>query len=267
MGRKVGFAIAGLVFVAAALFLFRGELGWEAREVAPPPVVEPRPEPRMPVPRPPTAPDDDAMPAPPRPPAERPRVELPPLARSDAFIRERLEAFGLPAEWVGQDDLVRRLAVVTDAVTRGEWPRRPLRFLQAPGPFRVIERDGKLYPDPRNATRYEPDLELLESIEPAATARFLELIEPLLGEALAELGLTTSGDLALREAIDAVLETPVEPGPYALVQPKVFYEYADPAVEARAPFEKQLLRLGPENAARLKTYLRRVKESLEDRER
>jgi hypothetical protein len=264
MGRIAWMAIGGVILVAIALFLFRSELGWDASDDDHPRVIqpsEPTPEPVVP-PRPLAERRDDTLPAP-SPAPQREPVALPPLARSDAFVRERLEAFGLPAEWIAQDDLVRRLAVVTDGVTRGEWPRRPLRFLQSPGEFRVIERDGKLYADPRNATRYEADLDLLESIDPAAAARFLVLIEPLLSEALGELGLAAGGRVALREAIDAVVDTPVDPGPYELIRPKVFYAYADPAIEARAPFEKQLLRLGPENAKRLKTYLGRVKEELE----
>jgi hypothetical protein len=39
----------------------------------------------------------------------------------------------------------------------------------------------------------------------------------------------------------------------------VFYRFADPALEARSAGHKILMRVGPENAARLKTKLREIR--------
>ena len=55
---------------------------------------------------------------------------------------------------------------------------------------------------------------------------------------------------------------PAPQGDPELVQPKVLYEYADPALENLPPLEKQLLRLGPKNLKRLKTYLVRLRSEL-----
>jgi len=46
------------------------------------------------------------------------------------------------------------------------------------------------------------------------------------------------------------------------VQPKVFYEYADPALEGLKPLQKQALRMGPSNVRRLKAYLTRLRAEL-----
>jgi hypothetical protein len=43
------------------------------------------------------------------------------------------------------------------------------------------------------------------------------------------------------------------------VQPKVLYEFADPALEALPSGQKILLRMGPENAARVKAKLREIR--------
>ena len=63
-------------------------------------------------------------------------------------------------------------------------------------------------------------------------------------------------------AIDQVLAVPVLEGEVELVQPKVFYEYADPALEELSPLQKQVLRMGPDNVVRLKNYLTELRQAL-----
>ncbi len=64
---------------------------------------------------------------------------------------------------------------------------------------------------------------------------------------------------AIREGIEQVLATPDLEGDIELVQPKVYYEFADPNLESLNPLQKQLLRMGPQNLARIKGYLMQVK--------
>ena len=47
-----------------------------------------------------------------------------------------------------------------------------------------------------------------------------------------------------------------------MVQPKVYYQFADPNLESLKPLQKQLLRMGPQNLARIKSYLTQVKGNL-----
>lgn len=260
MLQKILTAIAVLVLLAVAYFLFRGELQHEL-----PPAADrsqesgvdiPFPEvarsekdeaPEIPAPRP--APDE---------PAQSESVTLPSLVESDAFVRDRLDSLGVPPGWTAEDDLVRRLAVLLDSATRGEIPRRTLRIPKPDQRFAVVERDGRLYADPRNSRRFDPYLDGLEAIDPSAAARFFETIEPLVDTAFRELGSPSSGRAALQEAIAAVLETSFQPGDPELVRPKVFYEYADPDLESLPPVEKQLLRIGPRNLGRLQTYLKKL---------
>ena len=54
-------------------------------------------------------------------------------------------------------------------------------------------------------------------------------------------------------------------GDVELIQPKVFYEYADPALEGLSPLQKQALRMGPENVTRLKAYLTTLRSELDKR--
>jgi len=54
------------------------------------------------------------------------------------------------------------------------------------------------------------------------------------------------------EAIDDLLATPELDAPVKLLRPRVLYEFADPDLETRSAGQKILLRMGPENAARVK---------------
>jgi hypothetical protein len=50
--------------------------------------------------------------------------------------------------------------------------------------------------------------------------------------------------------------------PVKLLRPGVLYEFADPDLETRSAGEKILLRMGPENAARVKPKLWEIRRDL-----
>jgi hypothetical protein len=184
-----------------------------------------------------------------------PSVSLPSLAESDPFVREQLEPFSLPEAWIEQNHLLRRLAVFADNVMRGDLSRRQLEFAKPEGRFRVIMKDGRLYGDPNNAARFDFYLDRLESVDPLALAELLGMLGPLIDDALEELGSTTGASDVIHAAIDRILEVPIRMDALELVQRNVLYEYVDPDLESLPPLDKQLLRLGPTNFARLKAYL------------
>lgn len=187
---------------------------------------------------------------------------LPSLGESDLFVRERLESLSLPKAWIAQNHLLRRMAVLMDNATRGEFSRRQLDVLKPEGRFGVIMKDGRLYGDPNNARRFDAHLDRLEAVDPALLAGLAETLGPLIDDALEELGSTMSGSDTLRSAIDRIIEMPLRADALELVQPNVLYEYADPEIESLPPLEKQLLRLGPLNLGRLKAYLRVLRTAL-----
>ncbi len=61
------------------------------------------------------------------------------------------------------------------------------------------------------------------------------------------------------EVIDHLLAAPEVQEPLRLVQPKVLYEYADPRLETLSAGQKILVRVGSENAAKLKAKLREIR--------
>jgi hypothetical protein len=61
-----------------------------------------------------------------------------------------------------------------------------------------------------------------------------------------------------------MIATPIPEGPVRLVEGKgATWAFADPALERLDPAQKQLLRMGPENAARIIDTLRQVQRQLQ----
>jgi hypothetical protein len=188
------------------------------------------------------------------------RPVLPALDASDAFVREQAGALsGQLAEWLTQDDLVRRFAVVVDNATSGDYPRRQLGFLAPPEKFPVLQKDNRIFVDPEGYHRFDHFVDVVVSVDAKRAAVLLDNLTPLLVLAMKELGQAAPDPIvAMHKSIDQVLATPVVDGDVELVQPKVFYLYADPKLESLKPLQKQLLRMGPQNLQRLKTYLTQV---------
>lgn len=188
----------------------------------------------------------------------------PSLVESDGFVRERLTCIGALAPlWLDETDLARRAAVLLDNAKTGRVPRRQVAFMALDAPFKALRRDDALYVDPASWRRYDHTTDVLTCMNPVRAAALARTFEPLLVAALSELGVAAEG---AEDHIDAALAqieaTPMPPGRVRLAQPQALYEYADPALEALPPLQKQLLRAGPANLARLKDYARQVRAAL-----
>jgi hypothetical protein len=64
------------------------------------------------------------------------------------------------------------------------------------------------------------------------------------------------------QAIDSLLATPDVQGPIALVRPKVFYQFADPKLEALPAGQKLLIRMGAQNASLIKSKLQQFRAAI-----
>lgn len=185
---------------------------------------------------------------------------LPPLADSDAEVRSTLTAL-LPAllyPALAPTDLLARATSLLDGLAHGRLVRDKLPLPMPAGKTMVIERNDGLFLDPANYRRYDALAAALESVDAEVLADWYLHYEPLLQQAYAELG---NGDARIREAllrgIDTALAAPIAPPEIALVQPSVFYRFADPALEALPASQKLLLRIGPDNREILGSWLLR----------
>jgi len=184
-----------------------------------------------------------------------PAPVLPPLRESDGWVREALAQWPLPQDWLAREALIERFSVVLQNAAQGRLPRRQLSFLAPSEGFPVIKQDEVIFLDPAGYARYTPYLDLLEKLPPATAAQILSDMEPLVLEAFALLGERTTLRSVVQATASQIEVLPEIDTPVMLVQPNVMYLYADPALESRSEFDKQLLRMGPDNVRRLKAYM------------
>ena len=259
-------AIAGAIILGLTFYLGDSEDETADREPLPQPgpAADAVPDAAAPA----SAAEEVMTQTPPSPAINEPVLVLPTLNESDAFVRERIPE-AVPAPWREREDLLRRAAVVLENSTRGEIPKRQLSFMAPDGlyPVRKEEVPGadrpRFFVDPAGYERYDRYLDMLEALPPEEMALLLTDTAPLLGEALAELGTQVAADVAILEAVDQLLAVPVLSGEVELVQPKVLFEYADPTLENLTDLQKQVLRMGPDNVARLQAYLRTMRAGLQ----
>ena len=117
--------------------------------------------------------------------------------------------------------------------------------------------------DPVNYQRYTPYVEMIENVEPEEAVTVYRRNQPLFDEAFAQLGYP-EGDFEqrLRAIIDELLATPDVAGPVRLIKPEAFYLFADEELESLSAGQKILIRMGPENAARIKAKLVEIRAAL-----
>jgi hypothetical protein len=194
-------------------------------------------------------------------------VELPTLNLSDAFVLTRLGALETGAtllELLTSEELIRRFVVFVENVSQGSLPQLeyPVRRLQQP--MAVREVDENLYEmQTVSYQRYTPLIDALTAVNPEQALAIYRVLRPLFQEAFAEIGYPNrSFDEVLIRAIDNVVGAQTAEGPFQLVKPKVMYVYADAGIESMTPVEKQLLRMGPQNAEKLKAALAQYRERL-----
>ena len=188
-----------------------------------------------------------------------PPAPLPPLADSDApfaaVLGEWIDPAAL-AEGFVSEQLIRRIVVTVDNLPRERVGMSQRAFKRVPGTLAVKNRDGALSLSPANDARYLPLLQLLRTAGVENLAQVYLRHYPLFQEAYRELGYPDAHfNDRLVQVIDHLLATPEIPGPIALVQPKVLYEFADPALESRSAGQKMLIRMGAGNQALSKALL------------
>jgi hypothetical protein len=263
--------LIGLVFVAILAFLLPGSPDPEPAPVVEQPVPVPVPEirtiteppapPEPPVPPPAAEPVVVEAPEPVTP--ESPAVEpvvLPSLNNSDRFVRDEITGMdnGSPLlNLMSSQEIVRKFVTATENVSRGFYPTQnlPLNMLDSPVVVQSIGEDRYLL-SPASYDRYTPLVNAVVNMEATQGVQLYRKIMPLVNRAFGELGLPNRDfDQVLLSAIDNIINARTAEGPYELIRPNVNYKFADPAIENLREVEKLLLRMGPDNASRLKAKL------------
>lgn len=230
--------------------------------------VTPAPVPADPTPAAPAAPLVE-IPAQVEPEAEpeQPSEPLPSLNDSDALVMSRLASMEMGASLLRlltPTDLVRKFVVFVTNVADGELPTLEYPVRGVDGEFAVRELDTNLYEmDAATHRRFTPMVDTLVAMDAQQAVSIYRALRPLFQEAYAELGYQGSFDAVLIRAIDQIVNATPEAGPFQLIKPSVMYLYAETRIEDMSPVQKQLLRLGPDNTAKLQAALPAYRERLQ----
>jgi hypothetical protein len=197
-----------------------------------------------------------------------PEVSLPKLGQSDEIVREKAKDLASNpklADWLKIKNIIRRITAAVDSIADGHSPRASLKFLAPKKEFSVKKKGEKLYINPQSYARYNLVADVFQSLNAEGTVRVFKELKPLFQDAYRELGYPDRDfqDTLIR-AIKELLRTPVVKGDILLEEKEekvISYSMlsmADEKLEDLSDAQKNLLRMGPKNIAKIQGKLREI---------
>jgi len=254
--RKLMWWIGGLVLAAVAGFGLWYKFLFHPAAPAPAPVVAQTPAP---------APAEPAV-SHPLPAAGGGTEALPTLNDSDPVVQDALTAaLGRPTieTLLVPQNIVRHIVVTIDNLPRKKVAvdLRPVK--PTPGQTVVSPQGDLLVLSEANFERYNTFVRAVQAADVKSLVSVYKRLYPLFQQAYEDLGYPGKYfNDRLVEVIDHLLETPEVAPPIQLEQPRVFYTFADPGLEARSAGQKLLIRMGPANARLVKEKLRELRAAI-----
>lgn len=191
---------------------------------------------------------------------------LPPLNESDATMQDTLAGFfGQKAveEFFDLNDIVRRFVVTVDNLPRQKVPMRYRLFKPVIGLFLATDEGDGFFINRNNNGRYKSYVLLAEAVDVKKLVTVYVHFYPLFQEEYKNLGYPKGYfNDRLVEAIDDMLATPETPARIKLIRPNVLYQFADTDLEALSAGQKIMIRMGPENATRIRSRLQELRREL-----
>ena len=252
---QAGVIVVLLLVIAGGMVLLTGI--W-------PPKEEPAPTVTAPPPEPPPSPIMTAIeePAPepsepPPPPPEPVGDPLPRLEESDDAVRDAVG--DIPLGTAGQQylmpgNIIERSASLIYLMAQGDVPYKLLPVSRPKAAFPIRDDGTQVVTDPAGFERYDALTQWLQSLDLESLLSSLEWFIPLFREAWSYYGEDPAAfDMAVVMTLDLVIATPeIDLSEARLIRKEAVWIFEDPAIEGLAPIQKQVLRMGPENAKILK---------------
>jgi len=245
---QAGLIVVLLLVIAGGVVLLTGN--W-------PPEEEPAPTVTAPPPEPPPAPIvtdiEEPAPEPPPPPPEPVEEPLPRLEESDDAVRDAVG--DIPLGTAGQQylipgNIIERSASLIYLMAQGDVPYKLLPVSRPKAAFPISDDGTQVVTDPAGFERYDALTQWLQSLDLESLLSSLEWFIPLFREAWSYYGEDPAAfDMAVVMTLDLVIATPeIDLSESRLIRKEAVWIFEDPAIEGLAPIQKQVLRMGPENA-------------------
>ena len=198
------------------------------------------------------------------------RVQVAPADVGEAAVNKELARNWPLAQlrkYFNLQEQARRLVITVDNLPREHVPSQ-LRITRGVPELLRVQKDGETITlDPSNYERYDRIISYVEKMDARKIGRLYAKFYPLLQRTYEETGFPEERfhDRVLA-ALDDMMDAPRPTGPIRLVQPKVLYRFEDDHLESLSAGQKIMIRVGPENAARLRKVLARVRAAIAARD-
>ena len=231
---------------------------------APAPPAQPAPKPAAPAPAP-----EPAIRNPVPEGTSADNKPLPALNDSDKEVRDSLVGlFGAKSieQFLVPQNVVRHIVVTVDNMPRKKVAVELRPVKPTPGSTAVATQADMTTLGTANYERYAPFIKVVQATDSKSLAAVYFRLYPLFQQAYEDLGYPGQYfNDRLVAVIDDLLRAPDVQGPIQLIQPKVFYQFADPKLESLSSGQKLLIRMGPANAAIVKAKLRELRNAVASR--
>ena len=237
-----------LLVIAGGVVLLTGI--WPPKEEPAPAVTAPPPElPPAPV----VTEIEEPAPEPPPLPPEPVEEPLPRLEESDDAVRDAVG--DIPLGTAGQQylipgNIIERSASLIYLMAQGDVPYKLLPVSRPKAAYPISDDGTQVVTDPAGFKRYDALTQWLQSLDLESLLSSLEWFIPLFREAWSYYGEDPAAfDMAVVMTLDLVIATPeIDLSKARLSRKEAVWIFEDPAIEGLAPIQKQVLRMGPENA-------------------
>ncbi len=186
----------------------------------------------------------------------------------DQYARESIDAVNggkALAQFVAGDYVVERAVAIIDALRRGEVPYKLLPVGKPSTTFPISDNGLRVTLDTAGFSRYDGFAQWVGRLNTPALVSLLNDYEMIATQALTRMGVT---DFDIRSALLAattqILSTPQVSVDAELMRREANWVYMDPELEALSSLQKQVLRMGPENADIVQQKARDIRGALLD---
>jgi len=259
MDRKWLIAIGSIGLLGAVM---TGYMFWKHNHVQPEIIQAEEAPPSPPLPAPALTPAPTPIHVIEKPPA----IPLPQLAKSDSMVFDNLAGLFSNQSLIKlfhTNRVIHKMVATIVNLTQQRAPANLLPFNPPPKHFLAAGSESHLIISPNNQSRYNSYVTIAKVIDVKKLVAIYIRLYPLFQQSYEEFGYRNNYfNDRLIETIDDLLETPDIKEPIKLTQPKYFYLFADPDLEALSVGQKIMLRLGDKNESFVKTKLNEIKQEL-----
>ncbi|PKG78966.1 DUF3014 domain-containing protein [Shewanella sp. Actino-trap-3] len=190
---------------------------------------------------------------------------LPTLDESDDFVEAKTLAIanGMKiAPMILKKDIARQFVVFVDNLAQGNMVRKASPLKGPDTKFTVSEITNKIYLNPDSYHRYDLYANFIEELSDKDLISTYNELKPLFTEAFTELGYSNIDfDTRMQQVFSMVADAPIIEDPIELSSISVNYKFVDPNLEALPNAQKLLIRMGPENARKIKAAVKKLQQS------